>query len=358
MEMTPLLTTPLLAFLTAMLLHAFALILFPRIGLLDFPERYGLLRARLPYPTGILTGALIVGFLLIGNETTQENGLLLSSIALSLVCFIDDRARLSPFVRLLAQGSVAVALFITGTRIYTLTNPLASFGLGEFLKLDAWTMILPDVGPLPILSGLFTIGWIFLTVNALNWFDGVPGQTSLLSMIGFATIGFLSLSDRVNQPELALIAFVLAGLAAAAALFELPLPLARVVPGDSGAMILGLLLGVLTIYAGGKVATGFLVLGVPLVDSLIVVTRRIFAGKNPMRGSQSGEHLHHRLLARDWPQWGVLALTTGLGACFGITALFLSTFEKFIAGVLLAMIITALSLWSSPTRKLQKGNSR
>lgn len=358
MEMTPLLTTPLLAFLTAMLLHAFALILFPRIGLLDFPERYGLLRARLPYPTGILISASIVAFLLLGTETMQENGLLLSIIALSIICFMDDRARLSPFVRLLAQGSVAVALFITGTRIYTLTNPLASFGLGEFLKLDAWTMILPDVGPLPILSGLFTIGWIFLTVNALNWFDGVPGQTSLLSTIGFATIGFLSLSDRVNQPELALIAFVLAGLAAAAALFELPLPLPRVVPGDSGAMILGLLLGVLTIYAGGKVATGFLVLGVPLVDSLIVVTRRIFAGKNPMRGSQGGEHLHHRLLARGWPQWGVLALTTGLGACFGITALFLSTFEKFIAGVLLAMIITALSLWSSPTRKLPKGNSR
>ncbi len=351
MEMTPLLTTPLLAFLTAILLHACALFLFPRIGLLDFPERYGLQRARLPYPTGILTGASVVGFLLIGHETIQENGLLLSIIALSLVCFIDDRARLSAVVRLFAQASVALVIFITGTRIYTLTNPLASFGLGDFLKLDAWTILLPDVGPLPILSGLFTIGWILLTVNALNWFDGVPGQTSLLSTIGFATIGFLSLSDRVDQPELALLAFVLAGLAAAAALFELPLPLARVVPGDSGAMILGLLLGVLTIYAGGKVATGFLVLGVPLVDSFIVVARRILSGRNPMRGSQDGEHLHHRLLARGWPQWGVLTLTTGLGACFGIAALFLSTLEKFMAGIVLAAIIAALSLWSAPTKK-------
>lgn len=353
-EITPLTTTPLAAFAASIVLHAFALRAFPRVGLLDFPERYGLARGRLPYPTGILSSAAFAAFLAWGGGTAQEMGVLLGVLCLSFVCFLDDRARLPAWLRLSAQGAIAWSLFVTGTRIYTLTNPLEPFGLGEIVKLDAWTLTLPDVGPLPVLSGLFTLGWIIMTVNALNWFDGIPGQTSLLSAIGFLTIGFLSLSSRVGQPELALVSFVLAGLAAGAALFELPLPIPRVVPGDSGAMLFGLLLGVLTMYAGGKVATGFLVLGVPLIDSLLVVLRRVIAGKNPMRGSQHGEHLHHRLLARGWSQWNVIGLTTGLGACFGVSALFLSTEGKFAAAILLAILITLLSFGGPLRGKREK----
>lgn len=353
-EITPLTTTPLFAFCACVLAHVAALFIFPRLGLLDTPERYGHKRLPLPYPTGVLAAALFAVFLAIHGETTQDFGLLLSVLALSAACFMDDRARLSPWVRLLLQGSVAFALFVTGTRIYTLTNPLADFGLGEFLKLDAWTVTLQGVGPLPVLSGIFTVAWIYLTVNALNWFDGVPGQTSLLSTVGFLTIGFLSLSSRVDQPELALVAFVLAGLAAGAALFELPAPLQRVVPGDSGAMFFGLLLGVLTIYAGGKVATGFLVLGVPLVDSVLVILQRVSSGKSPLKGSHGGEHLHHRLLAIGWSPWAVIALTVGLGAAFGVTALFLSTFGKFVAGALLAAVIASLSVWSGFYARNQK----
>ncbi len=359
MEMTPLLTTPLLTFFTAILLHAFALIVFPKIGLLDFPERYGLLRARLPYPTGMIAAATFSLFFVLPTAPPSALGtpglaLILAIFSLSCVCFCDDRARISPWVRLLTHVTITFALFVAGVRIYTFTNPFASFGLGEFLPLDTWTITFPGVGPLPMISGLFTIGWILLTVNALNWFDGIPGQTSLLSTIGFLTIGFLSLSDRVDQPQLALVAFIAAATAGASTLFELPLPVQRVVSGDSGAMFYGLLLGTLTIYAGGKVATGFLVLGVPLIDSFIVIVRRVLAGKNPMKGSGSGEHLHHLLLAYGWSQWSVIALTTGLGVTFGIAALFLSTFEKFVAAMLLACIIGGLSLWSSHYGKVEQ----
>ena len=60
METTPLTTTPLTAFLAAILLHVAALAVFPRVGLLDFPERYGLTRGRLPYPTGVLSVAFVL----------------------------------------------------------------------------------------------------------------------------------------------------------------------------------------------------------------------------------------------------------------------------------------------------------
>lgn len=340
-EITPLTTTPLSAFLAAVALHAVALRVFPRMGLLDFPERYGLKRGRLPYPTGILVVALfIIIFPLLQAIDRNAAGVLAAAALLGVVSFIDDRRPLPPLLRLAAQCVAAALVFFTGDctggRVCSITNPLEGIVGGPFLELN---------GTVPILAFIVTVFWLMLTTNALNWFDGVPGQTSLLSAIGFLTIGFLSLSGRVDQPEIALLAFVLAALAFGATFFELPLPLPKVVPGDSGAMFFGLMLGILTIYAGGKVATGFLVLGVPLIDSLIVILRRMAAGKNPMRGSAEGEHLHHRLLAAGWHPWAVIATTTGLGACFGVTALFLSTFEKFVAALVLAAIIAGLSFW-------------
>jgi UDP-N-acetylmuramyl pentapeptide phosphotransferase/UDP-N-acetylglucosamine-1-phosphate transferase len=113
-------------------------------------------------------------------------------------------------------------------------------------------------------------------------------------------------------------------------------------------MFFGLMLGTLTIFAGGKVATAFLVLGVPLIDGFFVIVRRIAHGRSPLRGSQSGEHLHHRLLAKGWSPRQVIVLTAGIGLLFGGTALFLSTFQKFIAAVLLFTLMLLLSIYSSP----------
>jgi len=342
---SPLILTPLLAGLLCVCLHLLALRMFPRMGLLDFPERYGLIRARLPYPTGILgvlTFLIVYALMNYGVWTMQHAGLVIGVLLLGISCFTDDRRQLSPGTRLLFQVLIALLIFATGTRIYTLTNPLGD----SFLKLDTWIVGVPYFGTLPIWSGVFTVVWLMLTINALNWFDGIPGQVSILSVIGFLTIGLLSLSSRVNQPELALLAFILAGIAIACFLFDVPPP--RVVLGDSGSMFFGLMLGTLTIFAGGKVATAFLVLGVPLIDSFFVIMRRILQGKSPMKGSQSGEHLHHRLLAKGWSPRQVIALTASIGLLFGSTALFLSSFQKLIAALCLFLLMLGLSWYSAP----------
>lgn len=343
--MTPLLTTPLLAGLLCALLHLLALRVFPRIGLLDFPERYGLIRPRLPYPTGILaviTFLLIFSMMNIGLWSMQSVGLMIGVILLGITCFLDDRYQLSPVIRLLFHVIITLLIFATGTRIYTLTNPIGD----SFLKLDSWVIMLMPFGNLPVWSGVFTLVWLLLTINALNWFDGIPGQVSILSTIGFLTIGLLSLSSRVDQPALALISFILAAIAAVSFLFDVP-P-SRVVLGDSGSMFFGLMLGTLTIFAGGKVATAFLVLGVPLIDSFFVIIRRIMQGKSPMKGSQSNEHLHHRLLAKGWSPKQVIALTASIGILFGSTALFLSSFQKLIAAMCLFILMLGLSWYSAP----------
>lgn len=350
-NVTPLSITPLLAALLCFALHQIALIIFPRMKLMDFPERYGLTRARLPYPTGILAPlSFLIVFLILSNgrPSMQELGLMASIVILGVTCFIDDRRPLSPIVRLPLHVIVALLIFVTGTRIYTITNPLSS-AVDGFFKLDSLILHAPLFGALPVLAGIFTVVWLLLTVNALNWFDGIPGQVSLLSSIGFLTIGMLSMSERVNQPALALLSFTLAGIAFACLLFDFPPP--KVVMGDSGAMFFGLMLGTLTIYAGGKVATAFLVLGVPLIDSMFVIVRRVLQGKSPLKGSNAGEHLHHRLLEKGWSQRQVILLTAAIGLLFGASALFLSSFQKFIAAILLVVVMLVLSRYSAPDHK-------
>jgi UDP-N-acetylmuramyl pentapeptide phosphotransferase/UDP-N-acetylglucosamine-1-phosphate transferase len=340
------------------MLHLLALKVFPRLGLLDRPERYGLSRCPLPYPTGILSIAtFILLFLLLKSVqgeslTFQDQGLLLCIGLLALTTLLDDLYDLPAFVRLGMQVLLGFLLFATGTRIYTITNPLDVLGIGgPLVKLDTITFSLSALssplsallGPLPLWSGIFTITWIILTTNAFNWFDGIPGQVSFLSVIGGGTLGLLALSSRVNQPEIAHIAFLLAGCALGSALFDFPPN--RVVMGDTGAMFFGLMLGTLSIYAGGKVATAFLVLGLPLLDALIVIARRILRGHSPFM--RDLDHLHHRLVRKGWSEREVLGLTLLIGVTFGTTALFLSTFQKFLAILLLAILMGGLTWYSA-----------
>ncbi len=343
-----LLTAPLLAFTACAALHWMARAVFPAVGLLDYPQRYGLSRKRLPYPTGILAVITFLGAVAaFAPPDTQLTGVALGSALLAFVCFLDDRMQLPALARLSVQIAVALVIFLLGTRIYTITNPLVAEGI---LDLDNWVIISPMFANPPVLSGLFTVLWLLLTINALNWFDGIPGQVSLLSLIGFLTIGLLAISPRVEhldpagQAALAQLAFTLAGIAAAGLLFDFP-P-AKVLMGDTGAMFFGLLLGVLTIYAGGKVATAFLVLGVPLIDSAIVIVRRLASGRSPLSGSSDGEHLHHLLLARGWSERQVVLLSAAIGTVFGSMALFLSTQGKFLAALLLLALMIGLHFYA------------
>lgn len=337
-----LLLPALLGFLLTFSGHLIALRLFPQLHLLDRPERYGLARRPLPYPTGIVSGGtFLLIFLLTSSLSAQAWGLAAGLGLLLTVSLLDDRRSIPPLPRLIIQLLIGLLLFATGTRIYTLTHPF-----GGYLKLDTIDIPTSLFGPLPLWSGVFTVGWIVLTTNAFNWFDGIPGQVNILTTIGGLTLGFLALSSRVQQPEIAAVAFLLSACALGGLLFDFPPN--RVVLGDTGAMGFGLILGALTIYAGGKVATAFLVLGLPLIDAVLVLARRFLKGESLFSGNQ--DHLHHRLLRKGWSERQVILLTVVLGGSFGVTALFLSTLEKFLAAGILTLIVLGLT-WYSRERK-------
>ncbi|MBU0577094.1 undecaprenyl/decaprenyl-phosphate alpha-N-acetylglucosaminyl 1-phosphate transferase [Patescibacteria group bacterium] len=319
------------AFVLTILSVLIALKVFPKLGLLDKPEKYGLKRKPIPYPGGILLYLIFVLLALMFFEPTMKlAGLLVGGGILVLVSFIDDRMDLPAWFRLLIQVIVALIMVVVGLGVETITNPF-----GGYIALNQFKFFL-QFGDATItimaLSGLFTIAWILLITNTMNWLDGIPGLVSGITVIGGLTLFFLSISEIVNQPEVATLALIVAMIALAFWIFDFHPP--KIILGDSGSMFFGLLLAVLAIFSGGKIATAFLILGFPIMDAVYVIIHRIYNKQAPWKGGEwdkqrKAVHLHHRMLEFGLSERQVLGLIYLLATVFGISALFLGTQGKF-----------------------------
>lgn len=344
------------AFILTFLAILIALKVFPKIGLMDRPEKYGLKRKPIPYPGGILLYLVFLALALIFfDPNIKLIGLLAGGGLLVLVSFIDDRFNLPASLRLLVQGIVGIIMVAVGIGIETITNPF-----GGYIPLNEIELTLSWGGvsyPLLIFSALFTVAWIILIVNTMNWLDGIPGLVSGITVLGSLTLFFLSISEMVNQPEIAMMAVIVAMMALAFWIFDFFPP--KILLGDSGSMFFGLLLAVLAIFSGGKIATTFLILGFAILDALYVIVHRIFNKRAPWKGGEwdkyrKAVHLHHRLLQVGFSERQVLILIYVLSAIFGVTALFVGTRGKFWAIVMLAIASFILGLVLRVKRKRGK----
>jgi UDP-GlcNAc:undecaprenyl-phosphate GlcNAc-1-phosphate transferase len=334
------------AFVLTILSGAIALKVFPKLGLLDSPKKYGLKRKPIPYPGGILLWLVFILLALIFFEPTVKLiGLLIGSGFLVVISFIDDRISLPAWLRLMVQILVAIVMVVAGIGVETITNPF-----GGYIALDKIKFVL-DFGGIQTtilaVSAIFTIVWILLIVNTMNWLDGIPGLTSGITVIGGLTIFFLSITDLVNQPETATLALIVAMIALGFWLFDFYPP--KILIGDSGSMFFGLLLAVLAIFSGGKIATAFLILGFPIMDAMYVIIHRIYNKKAPWKGgewdtSRKAVHLHHRMLDFGLSERQVLLIIYALATTFGVAALFLGTTGKFWAIVTIFFLSFILGL--------------
>ncbi len=273
----------LLGLISSALLTWGAVFVFPKVGLLDFPHRYGLNRSRLPYPGGLVVLLLSMGFFLF--EPTLWF-LSLPLALLGIISFWDDRNPLPVWIRGIVHLVAAGIVFSFGIGIEFVGNPFS-----DGVSFDLTTI--------PFLSLGLTVVWILLIQNAMNWFDGIRGLSVGVSGIGFLTLGIFGLVRQEVAWEAGLesflmISFFLAGICAGAFLLFWR---GKIILGDTGSQTLGFLLAVLSIFAGTKIATTLLVLGLPILDLLFVILRRVFKEKvSPFRGDK--KHLHHNLARR------------------------------------------------------------
>lgn len=228
---------------------------------------------------------------------------LAAGFMICLVGVVDDLIELDALTKLGGQVLAATFLVLNGVQLFSLRLP----GLGQ-LSLD------------PTQAALLSIILVVGTVNAVNFVDGLDGLAGGVVAIG--AIAFFTFSYRlaeVNGETLAITAAMLCTALGGACAGFLPhnfFP-ARIFMGDSGSMLLGLVLSgsALTLtgqFASVEISTGgesdpyaFLaialpillpisILLVPLLDLVLAVIRRTRRGQ--MFYHPDKEHLHHRLL--------------------------------------------------------------
>lgn len=261
-------------------------------------------------------------------------------IAGSVIMFggiIDDKYDLKPKYQIIFPVLAALIIVMSGIGIDHIKNP---FG-GE-IRFDQYEIILfwwqGTAYKITILADLFTFIWLLGMMYTTKILDGLDGLVSGITVIGSVIIFIIALSVIVAQPNTALLALILAGAYAGFLIFNFN-P-AKIFLGEGGSLFAGLILGVLAIISGSKVATTLLIMGIPILDVGWAIGRRLFTGKSPFSGD--AQHLHHRLLNVGFSHKQAVIFLYCLTALFGASALFLQSFGKLIALLILTAVMTGL----------------
>jgi len=274
-------------------------------------------------------------------------GIILAIVFLSVIMLKDDLKGVKAYWKLVAQIVAASILVAAGVGITYLNNP---FGLVINLDTVKFSIkIGADVYHFVLWADLFLILWVVLLTNATNFIDGLDGLASSLSFIAGLIIVFLSLIWHQNTT--ALLSLIFIGSILGFLVFNLPKALMFL--GDTGSNFLGLMLAVLTVISGGKLATVLLVFGLVIIDALYVVVKRIIRGKNPFTTADQ-THLHHRFLKAGFSPIATLITILLISLAFGAVGLFLSGKVKILMIAVLALLSIVLFVLLDARRKRVK----
>jgi UDP-GlcNAc:undecaprenyl-phosphate GlcNAc-1-phosphate transferase len=286
---------------------------------------------------------LIVGHLpLIKSGMTGETlGIFEAGTFVMLLGALDDRFDLDAVTKFAGQAVAGGILLLHGVQIL-------------WLPINGIYTLPPSIGQ------LLTVVFVMLVINAVNFVDGLDGlATGIVAICATAFFVFsyvLAVNNGFNRAGApSLITMMVIGICLGFLTHNF-YP-AKIFMGDSGAMLLGLLLAAAAITLTGQIDINaisnqsqrstlvplilpFTILGIPLIDLGMAIIRRLRAGRSPF--SADREHLHHRLLRMGNSQRRatfILYLWTAMFAAPTVVA----AFEPIWVALLLAMVIGGLS---------------
>ncbi len=255
---------------------------------------------------------MVCTLVFVPNRPAAFGGLVVSSTLVFLIGFWDDIHRLSPWTKLAVQLIAAVsAVLAYGIGVEVLTNPL---GGHIFLNTQSVDVLNATV---PLWSFIITVLWLVGMTNTINFLDGLDGLATGVSAIAAFILFIVSLLPRINQPTTALMAVILLG--ACLGFLRYNFHPARIFLGDSGAYFLGMVLGSLAVISGAKLATALLVLGIPVLDAIWSVVRRLAHKQSPFSADRG--HIHYLLLDAGFTHRQVVLIIYALALAFGLVAI-------------------------------------
>jgi len=283
-----------------------------RSGMVAYPRQDRWHKA----PTALLGGvaiysAALISLLYFRILDKSFLSLIIGATFLFVVGLVDDKVRITPYVKLFAQIIAAcVPVF---------------FGVIAGLPIN-------NVFAIPI-----TIIWIVGVTNSFNLLDNIDGLAAGVAAIT-AFMLFVSLSGS-GETTLSSVSLVIC----ASSLGFLPYNFnkAKIFMGDSGSMFLGYSLAVISISGtSGRQITNVLttmlipvlILGVPIFDTLFVMVGRKLRGKRIFEGGK--DHTSHRLVMLGISQKKTVLLLYAISIIFGLIAILYTKTNLFLISVI------------------------
>ncbi|MBU6530199.1 MraY family glycosyltransferase [Streptomyces sp. NPDC057245] len=275
-------------------------------------------------------------------ETSNEPRALLSGAALIwLIGVLDDKFEIDALIKLGGQMIAAGVMVVQGLTILWIPVP----GVGT-VALTQWQ------------GTLLTVALVVITINAVNFVDGLDGLAA--GMVCIAAAAFFMYSYRIWYSygiEAAAPASLFAAILMGMCLGFLPHNMhpARIFMGDSGSMLIGLVLAAGAISVTGQVDPDLMnlwtgsernavhqmvpvyiplvmpltIIAIPAADLVLAIVRRTWRGQSPFAADRG--HLHHRLLE--------------IGHSHSRAVLIMYFFSALIAFGALAYSVNAASMW-------------
>ncbi|EKU92995.1 Phospho-N-acetylmuramoyl-pentapeptide-transferase [Alloiococcus otitis] len=297
-----------------------------KLGAVDYPNQRRVNTQPMPSLGGlaIYVTFFFIIFFLQPIQLRQSLPLFIAATIVVATGLIDDIKEISPKAKLL--GIVIAALFIV------LINDLT---VARFT--------LPLIGPvnLPFWLGLpATLLWVVAITNAINLVDGLDGLASGVSAIALTTMGLISFFFLGANSYLAtILIYSLVG----SILGFLPWNFnpARIYLGDTGALFLGFMISVFSLYSLKNVTLVSLIipiviLGMPITDTVYAMLRRKL-NKKPI-SSADKNHMHHRLMSLGLTHRQTVLFIYAIAAIFSITAL-LYPISSYLGNILITLLL-------------------
>jgi len=307
------------SFLMCPLVKSFAY----KIGAIDVPKD-GRRMHKTPVPRlgglAIFLG-FIVSLLLFVPVDVPLRGILLGAVIIVVLGVVDDITPLRALFKFFVQIAAALVAVYHGVVINVLSNP-------NVFSTDPYWL-------LGWLSVPVTVLWIVGITNSVNLIDGLDGLANGVSTISALTMLVIAL--LVSEAQVALVMAALMG--ACIGFMPYNRNPAKMFMGDTGSTFLGYVLATISIqglfkyYAIISFAVPFLILGLPMFDTVFAIVRRLAHGQNPMAPDRG--HIHHRLIDMGLSQKQAVAALYVVSSILGLSAVVLTTSGEMRAMLLL-----------------------
>lgn len=274
---------------------------------------------------GIFLGFLF-GYMLFGEQSVRMNSILIGSFIVVFTGIIDDIKPIRAHQKLLGHIiAAAVIVFYGGITLDNITAFGFSFDFGAFS---------------PIITMLFIVA----CTNIINLIDGLDGLSGGICCIFYLTIGIIGFYQGRAGSLVMILTFIMLGSTLGFLLHNF-YP-AKIFAGDC-ATFMGFIIAVITLLEfKGPALTSFfvpvMILGIPILDTLFAIIRRLLKGQPPFQADR--QHLHHQLLGMNFSQRNTVLIIYGINILFALASIFY-TLKDPILGKVIYIIIFIIVLW-------------